>query len=107
MKIFAFLITEWASDTAPPSEVDETSDDDSVVTVEVPDAFEVKKSGKSKVSAKTPAAETKNPGKAKQASAKTAAAETLASFAVDCNDVLVFLQAVAVKPPPCCLHGDY
>ena len=68
--------------------------------VEAPEAPKAKKVGKSKqASAETPAAEAKKPGKAKQASAETAAAEMLASFAVDCNDVLVFLQAVAVKSP--------
>ena len=67
--------------------------------MEAPEASEVKKAGKSKASAETPAAEAKKPGKAKQASSETASADTLASFAVDCNDVLAFLQAVAVKPP--------
>ena len=43
--------------------------------------------------------EAKKAGKTKQASAKTAAAKTLASIAVDCDDVLAFLQAVAVKSP--------
>ena len=38
-------------------------------------------------------------GKANQFSAETAAAETLAPFAVDCDDILAFLQAVAVKSP--------
>ena len=99
LKIFARSITEWALDAAPPSEAYEASDNDSVVTVEAPEASEVKKAGKSKASAETPAAEAKKPGKAKQASAETAAAETLASFAVDCDDVLAFLQAVAVKYP--------
>ena len=41
-KIFARSITEWASDTAPPSEADKASNDDSVVTVEAPEASEVK-----------------------------------------------------------------
>ena len=99
MKIFARSITEWASNTAPPSEDDEASDNDSVVTVEAPEASKVKKAGKSKASAETPAVEARKPGKAKQASAETAAAETLASFAVNCDGVLAFLQAVAVKSP--------
>ena len=86
-------------DAAPPSEANEASDDDSVVTVEAPETSEVKKARKSKASAKTPAAKAMKPGKAKQASAKTAAVETLTSFAVDCDDVLAFLQAVAVKTP--------
>ena len=104
MKIFARSVTEWASDAPPPSKADKASNDDSVVTVEAPEAPEAKKAGKTKqASAKTAAAEAKNPGKAKQASAetaaaKTAAAKTLASIAVDCNDVLAFLQVVAVKP---------
>ena len=79
--------------------------------MEAPAASEVKKAGKSKASADTPAAQAKNPGKAKQASAKTAAAKTLAFFSVDCDNVLAFLQAVAVKPPrvitaPLYLHAD-
>ena len=46
------------------------------------------------------AAEAKaNPGKAKQASDETAAAETLATIEDDCDNVLAFLQAVAVKYP--------
>ena len=97
LKIFARSISEWASDADPSSEVDEASDDDSVVTIE---AVEAKKPGKVKqASTKTAAAEAKNPGKAKQASAETAAAETLATIADDCDDVLAFLQAVAVKSP--------
>ena len=72
-------ITKWASDADSLSEADEANDDDSVVTIE--------------------AAEAKNPGKAKQASAKTAAAEMLATIADNCEDVLAFLQAVAVKYP--------
>ena len=99
LKIFARAITEWASDTAPPSEADEAGNDDSVVTVEATEASEGKKLGKPKASADTPATEARKPGKAKQASAETAAAKTLASFAVDCDDVLAFLQAVAVKYP--------
>ena len=46
LKIFARSITEWASDAAPPSEADKASDKDSVVTVEAPEASEVKKEGK-------------------------------------------------------------
>ena len=97
LKIFARSISEWASDADPSSEVDEASDDDSVVTIE---AVEAKKPGKVKqASTETAAAEAKNPGKAKQASAETAAAKTLATIADDCDDVLAFLQAVAVKSP--------
>ena len=89
----------WASDTAPPSNADESSDDDSVVTVEDTEASEGKKSGKPKAYADTPATDARKLGKAKQASAETAAAEMLAPFAVDCDDVLAFLQAVTDKPP--------
>ena len=53
-----------------------------------------------------PAAKARKPGKAKQASAETAAAKTLASFAVDCNDVLAFLQAVANSLQAFALAGD-
>ena len=92
MNIFTSSITEWESDAAPPSKVNEASYDDSVVTFEAPETPEAKKVGKTKqVSAKTAAAEAKKPGKAKQASAKTAAAETLASIAVNCYNVLAFL----------------
>ena len=63
-------------------------------------AAEAKNPGKTKqASAKTPAAKASKPGKAKQASAEMAAAETLASFAVDCDKVLDFRPAVALKPP--------
>ena len=79
LKIFACSITEWASDADSSSEADEANDNNSVVTIE--------------------ATETKKPGKAKQASAKTAAAKTLATIADDCDDILAFLQAVAVKSP--------
>ena len=78
LKIFARSITEWASDTDSLSGEDEANDNNIAVTIE--------------------AAEAKaNPGKAKNASAKTAAAETLATIADDCDDVLAFLHAVAVK----------
>ena len=43
LNIFAQSITKWALDTAPPIEADEASDDDSVVTVEAPEASEGKK----------------------------------------------------------------
>ena len=61
-KIFARSITEWASDTAPPSEANEASNDDSVVTVEAPEASEGKNSGKPKASAETSATEARKPG---------------------------------------------
>ena len=86
-----------ASDADPSSEADDASDDDSVVTVK---ASEAKKPGKTKqASVDTATAKTKKPGKAKQSSTKTAAAETLASIAENCDNVLDFLQAVAVKFP--------
>ena len=88
LKIFAQAITEWASDTAPPSEADEASDDNIIIPVEATEASENKKPGKPKASADTPATEAKKRGKAKQASAETAAAEMLAPFAVNCDDVL-------------------
>ena len=97
MKIFSRSITEWASDADPSSKANKASDDNSVVTIE---AAKTKKPGKAKqASAKTAAAETKNLGNAKQASAETAAAKMLATIANDCDDVLAFLQAVAVKSP--------
>ena len=99
LNIFAQSITKWASDTSPPSKADDDRNDNSVVPVEAPEASEGKKSGKPKASADTPATEARKPGKAKQASSETASAETLASFAVDCDDVLAFLQAVSVKTP--------
>ena len=80
LKIFSRSITEWASDADSSSDADEANNDDSVITIE---AVAVKA----------------KPGKAKQASAKTAAAETLATIAEDCDDVLAFLQAVAIKSP--------
>ena len=95
LTIFARSITEWKSYVAPPRKADEASDDDSAVTVEAPEA---KKPGKTKhASSETAAADTKKPGKAKQASAKSAVDEALASIPDNCNDVLAFLQAVAVK----------
>ena len=80
LKIFARSITECASDADSTSEVDEANDDDIVVTIEAEEA-------KAK------------PGKAKQASTKTATAKTLATITDDCDNVLDFLQAVAVKSP--------
>ena len=79
LKIFAYSITEWASDADSLIKANEASDDDIVVTIE--------------------AVEAKNPGKVKQDSAKTAAAKTLATIADDFDDVLAFLQADAVKSP--------
>ena len=80
LKIFARSITEWASDADSLSKADAANVNDSVVTIESTEA-------KAK------------PGKAKQASAKTAAAETLATITDDCDNVLAFLQDVAVKYP--------
>ena len=65
LKIFARAITEWASDTAPPSKANEASDNDSVVTMKATEASEGKKSGKSKASTDTPATEARKLGKAK------------------------------------------
>ena len=80
LNIFACSITEWESDSYSSSEADKANDNKSVVTIE--------------------AAEAKaNPGKAKQASVETAAARTLATIADDCDNVLAFLQAIAVKSP--------
>ena len=97
LKIFSRSITEWALDAAPTSEADEASNNDSVVKVE---ATEEKKSDKTKqASDETASSETKKPGKSKQASAEMADAEMLASIADDCDNVLAFFQAVAVKSP--------
>ena len=79
LNIFAYSITEWASDADSSIKANEASDDDSVVKIE--------------------AVEAKNPGKVKQDSAETAAAKTLATIADDFDDVLAFLQADAVKSP--------
>ena len=78
LNIFARSITEWVSDADFSSEADEANDDNSVVTIEAAEA-------KAK------------PGKMKQASTKTAAVGTLAIIVDNCDDVLAFLQAVAVK----------
>ena len=97
LKIFALSITEWAPNADSLIKANEASDDDSVVTIE---AAEAKKPGKANpASAETAAADMENPGKAKQASAKTAAAETLATITDDCDNVLAFLQSVAIKYP--------
>ena len=80
LNIFARSITELASYADSTSEADDTNDDNSVVTI---DAEEAKA----------------NPGKAKQASTKTAASETLATIADACDNVLAFLQTIAVKSP--------
>ena len=80
LNIFTRSITEWVSDADSLGEEDEANDNDIVITIEAAESKE-------------------NPGKAKQASTKTAAAETLATITDDCDDVLAFLQAVAVKSP--------
>ena len=69
--------------TAPPSEADEASDDNSVVTVEAPEASEVNNLGKPKASADTPATKARKLGKAKQDYDDMAVADTLAPFPVD------------------------
>ena len=76
LKIFSRSITEWAKEGENSSKADDDNDEDSVITIEAED----KKMAK--------------PGKEKQATAKT-----LTTIADDCGDVLVFLQAVAVKSP--------
>ena len=67
--------------------------------MEATDASEGNNLGKPKASVNTPAIEARKLGKAKQDSAETAAAETLAPFAVNCDEILAFLQAVTVKSP--------
>ena len=79
LNVFALSIIEGASDVDSLSKADKANDNDGAVMMED--------------------AEAKNPGKAKQASAKTAATKTLAIIAEDCNGILEFLQAVAVKSP--------
>ena len=76
LKIFARSITEWAKEEETTSKVDKDSNNDSFITIEADDAKLAK------------------PGKAKQA-----AADTLNTISDDCEDVLAFLQAVAVKYP--------
>ena len=80
LNIFSCSITELAKEEDITSEVDEANENDSVVTIEAKDA-------KAK------------PGKTKQVAAVTAAAKMLTTIADDCDDVLAFLQAVAVKYP--------
>ena len=76
LNIFARSITEWAKEEETTSEADEDNFENSVVTIEAEDT------------------NLANPGKAKHA-----AAETLTTISDDCDDVLAFLQAVAVKYP--------
>ena len=71
-------VTKWAKDKDSTSEADEVNNNDSVTTIEAEEA-------KAK------------PGKAKQASNEKAATETLTTITDDCNDVLTYLQAVAVQ----------
>ena len=75
LKIFARSIMEWANEEENTSEADEANNDDIVVTIEDEDA-------KAK------------PGKAMQAATKT-----LTTITEDCDNILAFLQAVAVKYP--------
>ena len=75
LKIFARSITEWAKEDETTNEAYKANNDDSVVTIEAEDA------------------------KSKPSKAKLAAAETFTTIADDCDDVLVFLQAIAVKYP--------
>ena len=80
LNIFARSITEWASDADSLSEAEEANNDDSVFTIEAAESKE-------------------KPGKVNQVSAETAATETLATITDNCDDVLAFLQAVAIKYP--------
>ena len=70
---------EWASDAYFLSVADEANYNDIVVTIE--------------------SVEVKNLVKAKQASTTTATAETLETIADDCDNILAFLKAVAMKSP--------
>ena len=76
LNIFAGSITEWAKEEETTSDSDEDNDDDSVVTIEAKDA------------------KSANPGKAKEAAAKT-----LTTIIDNCDNILSFLHAVAVKCP--------
>ena len=76
LKIFARSITEWAKEGENASRVDDDNDEDSVVTIEAEDK------------------KTEKPGKSKQATA-----ETWNTIVDDCDEILTFLQAVAVKSP--------
>ena len=83
---------EWASDADYSSEANEANEKDSVVTNEATES-------KAK------------PGKTKQSSAKTATAETFATIADNCDDVLAFLQDIAIKftrvlASPLSLHAE-
>ena len=79
LNIFSCSITEWASDADSLSKADESNDYDSIAMIE--------------------AAEAKKPVKAKQAFAKTVVVVTLDTIVDNCDDVMAFLQVVAVKFP--------
>ena len=76
LKIFARSITEWAKEGETASEENDNNDKDSKSSVEAEDE-KTMKTGKEKL----------------------ATAETLSTIADYCNDVLAFLQAVAVNSP--------
>ena len=76
LNIFACSIMEWVKEGENASEADNNNNKDSVITIEA----EYKKTVK--------------PGKANQATVKT-----LITVTDDCNNVLAFIQAVAVKSP--------
>ena len=80
LKIFARSITEWAKEEDTTIETDEANGGNSVVTIEAKE-------------------EKEKTGKTKQAAAKMASTETLTTIADDCDNVLAFLQAVAIKSP--------
>ena len=100
LNIFARSITECAMDVDSTNEVDEANDEDSVVTIDADEAKakpDKAKPDKAKPDKAKPGKE--KPGKAKQASAKKAAPGWLATIADDYDNILAFLQAVAVKSP--------
>ena len=76
LKIFARSIMEWAKGEENTREADDKNDKDSVITIKAEDD------------------KTAKPGKANQATA-----ETLTTIAYNYDDVLDFLQDIAVKSP--------
>ena len=76
LKIYARSIMEWVKEGENTSEADNDKNEDSVITIEAEDKNLAK------------------PGKKNQSTS-----ETLTTITDNCNDVLAFLQAVAVKSP--------
>ena len=76
LKFFARSIMDRAKEEETTSKADEANNDDSVITIKAKDA------------------KSANPVKSKQAAAKT-----LTTIVDNCDNVLAFLQAVAVKYP--------